>query len=253
MDIQRPSPARVSDLLEHNQSSNFDDLAILYLACWPFVAYNLSEARQARIERQLREVTASPSMKTHGSEDYDTIRLSTLLRIVRFVFGLLSQILVTMSGQFLAPSFAVHMKAFGFSPSFIGICFAVPGVIYAAFAPVMYLLTERMPKRAVIVLGAVVMSVGMFFVGTSKSLGLENNPAMIVIGLMILGASWAIMSIPVLPEMLEAVEMKADLNYNAEELDNFISGIFVISNGIGEAIGPILSSFLNDAYGFRES
>ena len=145
------------------------------------------------------------------------------------------------------------MKAFGFSPSFIGICFAVPGVIYAALAPIMYLFTERMPKRLVIVLGTLICAVGMFFVGTSKSLGLENNPAMIVLGLMFLGGSWAIMSIPVLPEMLEAVEMRPDLRYNAEELDNFISGIFVVSNGIGEAIGPLLSSFLNDAYGFREA
>ena len=145
------------------------------------------------------------------------------------------------------------MKAFGFSPSFIGICFAVPGVIYAALAPIMYLLTERMPKRLVIVIGTLICAVGMFFVGTSKSLGLENNPAMIVLGLMFLGGSWAIMSIPVLPEMLEAVEMRVDLNYNSEELDNFISGIFVVSNGIGEAIGPLLSSYLNDAYGFREA
>ena len=158
-----------------------------------------------------------------------------------------------MSGQFLAPSFAVHMKAFGFSPSFIGICFAVPGVFYASLAPIMYLFTERMPKRAVIILGALLLAVGMFFVGTSKSLGLENNPGMIVLGLMILGGSWAIMSIPVIPEMMEAVELRQDLNYNSEELDNFISGIFVVSNGIGESIGPVLSSVLNDSYGFREA
>ena len=145
------------------------------------------------------------------------------------------------------------MHNFGFSPSFIGICFAVPGVIYAALAPVMYMFTEKAPKRAVIVFGTLLMSLGMFFVGTSKSLGLENNPAMIMVGLMILGASWAVMSIPVLPEMLEAVETCSYLNYNPEELDNFISGIFVISNGIGEAIGPMLSSHLNEAYGFREA
>ena len=97
------------------------------------------------------------------------------------------------------------------------------------------------------------MSTGMFFVGTSKSLGLENSPTMILIGLCILGASWAIMTIPVLPEMKEAVETRPDLNYDEEELDNYMSGLFVVSTGIGEAIGPMMSSTLYDAYGFRDA
>ena len=145
------------------------------------------------------------------------------------------------------------MKTYGFSPVFIGLAFAVPAIVYAVLAPLLYLFTERLPKRAVILLGVLLMSLGMFFVGTSKSLGLENNPVMIITGLIILGASWAIMSIPVLPEMQEAVETKPNLNYEEEELDNFIAGLFVICTGIGEAIGPTLSSVLYHYYGFREA
>ena len=51
--------------------------------------------------------------------------------------------------------------------------------------------------------------------------------------------------------MMDAVETRQDLNYKAAELDNFISGMFVISTGTGEAIGPVLSSCLNDAFGFK--
>ena len=143
------------------------------------------------------------------------------------------------------------MNKYGFSPAFIALCFAVPGIIYAALCPLLYLLTERMLKRGVIIIGIVLMSIGMFCVGTSKYFGLENNPAMIMLGLMILGCSAGMVSIPVLPEMLEAIEMNHDLNYDPEDLENFISGVFVISTGVGEAIGPILSSTLNEAYGFR--
>lgn len=153
----------------------------------------------------------------------------------------------------MAPAFAVHMQKYGFSPAFIGFCFAVPGIIYAALSPLMYLFTERLPKRAVILIGIVLMSIGMFFVGTSKSLGLENNPAMIILGLMIIGAAAGMISIPVLPEMLEAIEERNDRNYNVEELNNYISGIFVTCTGLGEFIGPVLSSFLNEKYGFREA
>ena len=50
------------------------------------------------------------------------------------------------------------------------------------------------------------MSVGMFCVGTSKYFELENNPAMIMLGMMILGVAAGMIFIPVLPEMLEAIE-----------------------------------------------
>ena len=145
------------------------------------------------------------------------------------------------------------MVKYGFSPAFIGFCFAVPGIIYAALSPLMYLFTERLPKRAVILIGILLMSIGMFFVGTSKSLGLENNPAMIMLGLMIIGAAAGMISIPVLPEMLEGIEEGSTRNYNLEELNNYISGIFVTCTGLGEFTGPVLSSFLNERYGFREA
>lgn len=169
----------------------------------------------------------------------------------RFFFALGSQILVTASIQFLAPSFAVHMQKYGFSPAFIGLCFAVPGIIYAALSPLMYLLTERMAKRSVIIIGIVLMAVGMFCVGTSPLLGFDNNPATIFIGMMIIGVAAGMISIPVLPEMLEAIEGRKDMNYEPESLENYLSGVFVISAGLGEAGGPFLSSFLNEGYGFR--
>lgn len=151
----------------------------------------------------------------------------------------------------MAPAFSVHMTKFGFSPAFIGFCFAVPGVIYASLSPLMYLFTERMPKRAVILIGILLMSAGMFCVGTSKTLGLENNPAMIILGLMIIGAASGMISIPVLPEMLESIEEENEKDYDMEALNNYISGIFVTCTGAGEFIGPALSSFLNEKYGFR--
>ena len=103
----------------------------------------------------------------------------------------------------------------------------------------------------VILIGIVLMSIGMFFVGTSKTLHLENSPVMIMLGLMIIGAAAGTISIPVLPEMLESIEERSDRNYNMEELNNYISGIFVTCTGLGEFIGPVLSSILNEKYGFR--
>lgn len=216
----------------------------------------LKRARDRRLAKEASLSHLSDATSANEGSDkkqHDEIELTHLLCIPRFFFGLVSQILVTSSIQFMAPAFSVHMSKYGFSPAFIGFCFAVPGVIYAALSPLMYLFTERMPKRAVILLGILMMSVGMFFVGTSKSLGLENNPAMIILGLMIIGAAAGMISIPVLPEMLEAIEERNDRKYNLEEMNNYISGIFVTCTGMGEFVGPVLSSFLNDRYGFREA
>ena len=74
-----------------------------------------------------------------------------------------------------------------------------------------------------------------------------------MLGAMVIGCSAGMVSIPVLPEMLEAIEVCSDLNYNKETLDNYISGLFIIANGFGEGIGPILSSILNERYGFRNA
>lgn len=132
--------------------------------------------------------------------------MALLLTIPRFFFGIAAQVIVAFSIQYFAPTFSVHMKKYGFSPAFIGLCFTVPAIIYASLSPIMYLLIQKISRRATIFLGIIALGIGMAFVGTSKELGLDNNPAMIIFGLMIIGAASGMVSIPVLPEMLEAVK-----------------------------------------------
>lgn len=62
-------------------------------------------------------------------------------------------------------------------------------------------------------------------------------------------------SIPCLPEMLESIEEDPELAsiYDPEQVENFISGLFVIVQSLGEAVGPMISSSLAEAYGFTFS
>lgn len=194
-------------------------------------------------------------MKKHEEEAknhamYDEINIGMLIRLPRFFFGLSAQVIVAFSIQYIAPTFSVHMKKYGFSPAFVGLCFCVPAIIYASLSPIMYLVVEKISRRATIFLGILALGVGMAFVGTSKSLGLENNPAMIIMGLMIIGAASGMVSVPVLPEMLEAVQ-EARFNYDMHELENRISSLFCFATGIGESLGPIVGSSLYTAYGFH--
>jgi len=97
------------------------------------------------------------------------------------------------------------MKKYGFSPAFVGVCFCVPAMIYASLRPNNVPLSLENFPRATIFLGILAVGVGIAFLGTSKTLGIENNPAMIIMVLMIIGAASGMVSVPVLSEMLEAV------------------------------------------------
>ena len=107
----------------------------------------LKRARDQRLAKEASVIEQSPVKEgfdsSRESQDikYDEIKFGHLICIPRFFFGLVSQILVTASIQFMAPAFSVHMQKYGFTPGFIGICFAIPGVIYAALSPLMYLFT----------------------------------------------------------------------------------------------------------------
>lgn len=62
-------------------------------------------------------------------------------------------------------------------------------------------------------------------------------------------------SIPVLPEMLEAVEQTPEVatKYDMESIENYISGLFVSFQSMGEAAGPVMSSWIAEKYGFTAS
>ena len=62
-------------------------------------------------------------------------------------------------------------------------------------------------------------------------------------------------SIPVLPEMLECIEEDEDLSskYDPETIENVISGLFISFQSIGEATGPIAASSLSYSYGFQRT
>jgi MFS family permease len=123
--------------------------------------------------------------------------------------------------------------------------------VYASTSPLIYVLTSKFRKPAVILFGYGLTSLGMFLVGTSKLIGIYNSPAFIILGLAIMGFGCGMIIIPVLPDMIEAVEEKEGLNIDTSVLHNQISGLFVAFQGLGETIGPVFGSTSENVYGFR--
>lgn len=70
-----------------------------------------------------------------------------------------------------------------------------------------------------------------------------------------IGLSAGMVTIPVLPEMLECVEEDEEFGekYDMMTVENYISGLFVSFQSLGEAMGPMAGSILTDKFGFAMS
>jgi MFS family permease len=117
-------------------------------------------------------------------------------------------------------------------------------MIYLMLCPFMFWLSAKLSKPAVIFIGLLMLSVSMLLIGTSPTLGIEKSANMIFFGLMVMGVAAPFVSIPVLPDILEATFDKE--NDIPHSLLNKISSIFVMATEIGNASGPMLSSVMKD-------
>jgi len=158
-----------------------------------------------------------------------------------------------MGLTFLMPTLAVHLKKFGYSTVYIGLSFAIPTFCYALSSTFVFKLTECMRKRTVIYLGLFLMSLALLLIGPSTWVGFEREDVFILFGLSLLGISGGMIIIPVMPEMIEAIEHDPRFHFDEDELNENISGMFVAAQGIGETLGPVLGSVLESSYGFDNS
>lgn len=145
----------------------------MYLITYPFIIYYLKSSSQALI---LIEFSASPTSRTSRSTR-NAVRLSQLFAKPRFFFGIWTQMNLLMSLQFLAPNLAVHIKECGFSTNTVGISYAIPALLFALTCPFIYLLTNRISKRGLILTGwlQIVLALSMIG-GTEQVKAFHTNP-----------------------------------------------------------------------------
>ena len=90
-----------------------------------------------------------------------------LFKLPRFVFGVISQILVYMTVTFLQPTLALHLTSYGYKELFVGLSFALPTIVYAVTCSFIYKATKIFKKTGVIFMGYGVTTIGMLLVGPS--------------------------------------------------------------------------------------
>ena len=145
----------------------------------------------------------------HGgsADDAPEVDLSELFSVARFMFGLLAQTTMMMSLQFLAPSLAVRLHSFGYTPAQVGLAYGIPAVLYATTCPFIYLLARYIQKRGLILTGYLFVFCAVLMIAGSPLIPVSVKPStLIFLGLVTIGLAGGMLSIPILPEMLDAIE-----------------------------------------------
>ena len=126
----------------------------------------------------------------------------------------------------------MHISSYGYTPVMVGISYAIPALLFALTCPFIYLLTDRMRKRGLILIGWLCIVVALLMVGGSSWIeAFYNNDQMIFLGLVVIGLSAGMISIPILPEMLEAIEEDEQLGqkYDRDLIENATSCLLYTS------------------------
>ena len=81
---------------------------------------------------------------------------------------------------------------------------------------------------------------------------MPNQLTYIVIGQAFSGIFVAFLIIPVLPEMMTAANVKFE-GRQKQRVNSLSSGLYNAAIGVGQTIGPVLSAFFYEKYGFRST
>ena len=108
----------------------------------------------------------------------------------------------------------------------------------------------RVDKRVTLMSSALLMGIFNVFIGPSQIFALPETLVLVVIGLVMSGSCMAPMTIPVLPEMIEASQAKFP-SQNARTTNNYVSAIFNTALGLGTCIGPLYGATAYERLNFR--
>ena len=215
-------------------------------------------AKQAESRKQLNETTdgmidsESGESRPATKKDEVSVSFGKLCTVPMFVFGLICQIYVYGGIGFLSPTFSLHMvnSYEGFDEFWIGIYFAMPAVTYIINTPLVPTWCKYFGRKRTLLYGSVMFCLAVYMIGTSPLLHLPDSPRTIFFGVLLLGWSACMVTVPILPEMLAVIEHDLP-ELKGDELNNVASGYFNSFLGVGETVGPISASLLCEQFGFR--
>ena len=155
--------------------------------------------------------------------------------------------------SFNTPLLTTHLDGEGFSPAAMGFFLMVVSISYGGTIFCIDFLTNRFSKRGVVFFGMILQNLGINLTGFNSLGHWQMTMLFTIMGLIIFGIGTAMITIPLLPEILDAIDENPRWrgNINEEILQNNVSGYFIFCQATGETCGPLASSFLKLHIRFR--
>lgn len=156
--------------------------------------------------------------------------------------------------SFNTPILNTNLNSLGYKPEFISMIITVMSIAYAIGIPAVTHLTAKVNNRAILFVGIVFAQVGMLMTGITNLKEGHHTSAFVILGIIIFGFGFAMLTIPVMPEILEAIEETYNEGeYDDQTLYNHLAGYFVFGQALGESLGPALSSLLNARFDYTST
>lgn len=155
--------------------------------------------------------------------------------------------------SFLIPTLAIHLEEFDIDTMMVGVFFAIPCVFYIFGALMIPQFLKCIGRRGLIWLGAILEILSLFMIGTSRLINIPNESKFIFMGQCMQGLATALIVIPMLPEMLDRIYAKYPMLVSTPIVNDMTAGYFNSCLGMGEALGPLLSSVLLAKGDFRSA
>ncbi|XP_076326366.1 MFS-type transporter SLC18B1-like isoform X2 [Tachypleus tridentatus] len=182
--------------------------------------------------------------KTKKSESY-----KSLLTIPSVLAVCIVIIVSSQSQGFLDPTLEPHVRQFGVKADMVGVLFLVMSAAFVLFAPFVGWLSGKMDnKYPVMVVGLVLMTGALLFIGPSPFLSLKSTLWLSIISIVLLGVSSAIAYVPTFECLLQAA-----VNGGLEDdmgTYSVVCGLWGAMYSLGEFTGPSLGGMLSDLLDF---
>lgn len=112
---------------------------------------------------------------------------------------------------FNTPILNSHLDELGFGPLFLSLTIATVAVFYAIMIPFVNVLTRKMEKRGILFLGLISVMTGTLISGIESDIQDEVEKqkqvsVAVIAGLALFGCGFAMVTIPVMPEIIETIE-----------------------------------------------
>ncbi|KAL4432974.1 hypothetical protein ABPG74_005347 [Tetrahymena malaccensis] len=178
----------------------------------------------------------------------------------RYIFYTFMTLVAGLTGQsYINTLYTQHMRSLGLSDDVSGYVYPIGSILYIACLHVMPRISKYIKRKLILSAGVLICVLGVEVMAPEKYLGLPSgngNWYIVTIGQCLTNIGFAMVVLPIIPELIELILEKELKERNIKEPDakltracsDMSSGIFMAGYSLGLFIGPFTSGILYDAF-----